>query len=249
MIEKVQCGKCAYENEPQRIFCHECGEKLDRTEYLREQEALKAAREKAGPKKLDFGKSNKLSIIPIKPLILVLIASFIVAMFVQMGSPVDPPEEIPQAVSDSAYLYMDRLDQAFFSPSPTKVSLPAGVVSNEVLSRVKESKSTDFWGGSFKKAWVTLQEGRFNVVTERHFFDFPFYFSGSFAMEKDGDTLQLKTVGGRIGRFPVPGVLIDPLKAVLFKETADGVKAKKKLEKIKNIEIKEKEVIITAGGE
>ena len=28
---KLTCGQCGYENEPERVYCHNCGTKLDRS--------------------------------------------------------------------------------------------------------------------------------------------------------------------------------------------------------------------------
>ena len=49
MEVKLTCGQCGYANEPERVYCHNCGSKLDRSvlpkeEAKRKEESPETAR-------------------------------------------------------------------------------------------------------------------------------------------------------------------------------------------------------------
>src|SRR3954447_16074507 len=45
--QTLQCKECQYENEPERVYCHNCGAKLDRSVLPKEEEVRRESPERA----------------------------------------------------------------------------------------------------------------------------------------------------------------------------------------------------------
>src|SRR3982751_1779111 len=43
----LQCKECAYENEPERVYCHNCGAKLDRSVLPKEDQLRRESPDRA----------------------------------------------------------------------------------------------------------------------------------------------------------------------------------------------------------
>src|SRR6266436_3334656 len=93
---KLVCASCNHENEVQRVYCHNCGEKLDRSllpkvEPVKEQ-ATRASEEKRVKKMMN---PNRLSWVrQVRTFILiVLFAAAVAAGFLICQAPEDAPLE------------------------------------------------------------------------------------------------------------------------------------------------------------
>src|SRR5688572_27548099 len=89
--QKLVCAQCGYENEPERVYCHNCGTKLDRSvlprDTVTQQETIAETRRRIR-RMTNPGKFGAY----FKSLINVLIWAAIVAAIIQF---VKPPANIP----------------------------------------------------------------------------------------------------------------------------------------------------------
>ena len=92
---KIACSECRHENEPERIYCHNCGARLDRTVAIR-QKAAEDPQETHRRLQKMLGPPNQVrrNFFAVSKLVL---AAAIVAALVQIALPPDVP---PQAEDD-----------------------------------------------------------------------------------------------------------------------------------------------------
>jgi len=220
-IERLRCKECNHENEPERVYCHNCGAKLDRTLVIKQQREQEAQRVKEQKKK---PRSRLAADTPIfKPLMFSVLAAFIVGCLIQMARVPDGIPEMPA----------DRIDYP-----PVGMNLADRVISGKAhVARYSEDEVNAYLAGSikskstgvmkdyvkFSRALAFFEEDFCTIGFEQLAFDYPLYVLGSYEVEaKDGE-LVAKSLGGRIGRLPIPAFLMQHLDQFLFKQLVEAL--------------------------
>ena len=139
----ILCKQCNFENEPERVYCHNCGAKLDRSllpiEAIRRDDPVVVqdrVRKMMSPKR---GQGKHIA----RNLALTLLASLALAAFVQI---VRPPREIPNISQDavmSAPGIRDDMENVLQQPSARRLSYPVDQV-NAFLQYSIRSKDESF---------------------------------------------------------------------------------------------------------
>lgn len=197
---KLICPECRHENETERIYCHECGARLDRSALTKPdpQKKVKDARRRLqllDPQRvklrLMFFKTSK-----------IVIGAFFAAGVIQMILPPDVPAAVksltlpPQIGLDLENAAMDH------RPKPIKYS-EADV--NAYLDNVTRRKqgSLKEWLLEFDRVIVGFDEGRCRITAQRSLFGFPLYTTTFCTVEPRDGKLFVSNLGGSIGRMPV----------------------------------------------
>src|SRR3954465_14490053 len=95
----LTCKDCGYNNEPERVYCHNCGAKLDRSVLPKEEQLRRESPEKARKRIMKMtnpGSSvvkRELSAF-VKTIVFALLAAILIAM-------VRPPETVPPMQSEA----------------------------------------------------------------------------------------------------------------------------------------------------
>ena len=237
VIEKIKCDKCGYENEPQRIFCHECGAKLDRSEYVHEVEDARAREAKEAPKRLEDLR-KKIPIFTVKRILIFGLGPLVLALAVLVFSPMDAsPAQGTDAESDAAMDIGINLQTALDEGNPKVISTTQEIISSFLGRRLKKKDGT-FWEKAMVTGWVLVKADQITLVTEREPAGFPMFFSAQYAVVKQDAGDALVPSAFYIGRLKLPASLAEKMVPSLMGDVAKVLKLKPEhAEKISKIEL------------
>src|SRR5689334_10888790 len=173
------CPDCRHDNEPERIYCHNCGARLDRSGVIPKNAPTRAeTRSQAHLKRMLDPKRGRLKRTALQ-LVKVLLGAAACAAVVLM---VLPPNLPPQKGNyDFAPLINMDLITAISSRRPTPLIYSEADVNGYIASRLRPQKNANK-GGFFplRRILVQFQEGQCAVSVERQLFGFSIYSGGSY---------------------------------------------------------------------
>jgi hypothetical protein len=219
---KLTCSQCGYENEPERVYCHNCGTKLDRSvlpkETVTQQESLEHARRRI--KKLTNPGTAKATI---KQLLNTLIYAALVAAVYLL---ITPPERVPNRESEAgANVIGSDIDAALESPAAATVRFSEADLSQHLRSRVKDGGGVP--GLKLKRAYSLLGEGTITLGVEQTIFGYPLHSQLEYRIKNEAGRVTAEKSGmhvGRLGLHPaIPGTESS------FKKIWDGLKRERAL--------------------
>jgi hypothetical protein len=198
--QKLICAQCGYENEPERVYCHNCGTKLDRSvlphDTVTQQETLAETRRRIR-KMTSPGKVGA----TFKTLLKTLFWAAIVAGIILI---VRAPSDIPTREQESgSKIISGEIESAIDARQSVTVQATSADLSQHVRSRVKALRVIPF--STFKRSFVALSDGKITFGVQEDLFGYPLYSTieyqpavvdGKFVAEKTG--LHI----GRLGIAP-----------------------------------------------
>ena len=218
-MEKLTCNDCGYANESERVYCHNCGVKLDRSvlpENDPEEQARRAkARRKAAIKPRKINPFRPLAFLG--KLFLVALYSCIAATLIQAAL---PPGDIPELSEEAAMMapmiLMD-LEEAAGKQVSSRVVYTEEQANAYLKSVIRGKKP----GGGFLKdafrferVFVKFGDQRLRVGTVQHAFNHPLYASVDLEAEIAQGKILHQTLGGSIGRLNIPGPIMRMLDGI-----------------------------------
>ncbi len=241
----IKCSECGHENEKQRIYCHNCGAKLDRTEVI-----IQAEKPKPIPRK-PFSQTVRNTYHPFAPIFSAAFFALLVASLIQSvrppsGAPVVKPGEIQELV-DAPSITIDLEDAAI---SPRRIGYTEQQLNAYLKNRVKPAKDPFIpaWVSSFELAYVNLYDASFRITKKYQVFSYPLYIGATYTPQSSQST-QLKNIGGNLGSFPIAGPLYDLVDQFIFRDFVVNMKDEAKgLAKMRSLQITPKGVIINSAA-
>ena len=216
---KLVCAGCRHENEPERLYCHNCGERLDRSSVIPEKKVDNAEETHRRLRRLLQGPSRtRQNFVTAAKLMLGAAAA---AGLIQM---VLPPE-FPPAAKVSALVQLDlELENAI--RRSTTVSYSDKDINDYLAYRLAgKKKALDKPFLNFDRAAVVLKEGVCIIGWERSIFGYPIYCCASYRMDDQAKQISMINTGGWIGRLPIhplamryAGIIFKDLWAALDRE-------------------------------
>jgi hypothetical protein len=214
---KLICPECRRENEPERIYCHDCGARLDRSalakappkgEDVKEtQRRLRTMLDPGRAKmRLLFFKTSK-----------VILGAFVLAAVIQMVLPPDVPPR-PKTGDFPPQINLD-LENAALNHSTTPLHYTETQVNAYLGGALKSKQAALSSMLNFERAIVKFDETVCSITAERSLFGFSIFTTTSSKVTLQNGTLTAANIGGRIGRLPVHPLLMkyaDPLFADLW---------------------------------
>jgi hypothetical protein len=204
-VTALVCPECSYENEVERIYCHSCGARLDRS----------AAASRVAPQKnLEETQRHLRQIFKppgrVRPLFFLfcklILGASVAAAVIQL---VLPPE-VPPAVKDLAPPEINfDLEKAIGSHRGGQLPYTQEQVNAYLAFALKSKQSAlDHSLLTFKRAVVAFGEGTVSVTVERSFFGYPHYSRSVYAVQIESGKLRASNQGGNIGRLPLPPMIM-----------------------------------------
>ena len=240
---KLVCPECRRENEPERIYCHDCGARLDRSGLA-----------KAAPKEEDPNATQrrvKSMFDPGRALLKkrffdtskLVLGALALAAVIQMIRPPDLPEK-PKLAMLPVQVSLD-LENATMTPASPQLRYSEEQI-NQYFGYALKSKQTALSKYlTFERAVVAFEQDLCRLTVERSLYGYPLCASTYFNATIQNDALVVKNRGGAIGRMPVhpmlmrySGILFSDLAAVLERE-------RKSVAKLAAIEFQPKLVVLT----
>jgi len=240
---KLVCPECRRENEPERIYCHDCGARLDRSALAKiapkgedskdTQRRLKLMLDPQRAKmRLLFFKISKL-----------ILSAFALAALIQMVLPPDVPPR-PKSGEFPPQINLELEDAA-----ANRAAVPLRYTDTQVnayLFNILKSKRAALSKVlQFERAMVAFDEGICRVTAERSLFGFSLFSSSSSRVSLANGTLVASNIGGSIGRLPIHPSLMKYGEVMFADLSAALDREKKSIAKMGAVEFHPESVIVT----
>ncbi len=206
----LPCKQCGYVNEPERVYCHNCGSKLDRSVLPKEDQVNRESPEKArrriqkmtNPGK-DYVKRE------VKAFFSTMFWAVVVAALIQIARVPDGVPVVKQGVLLN-HLIGSELIEALEAPNPRKLVYTESDINLYLGSSLKNAKDDSFINSiiEFKRAYVSLTPGVCQIGMEKSLWGYPIYFGASYKLEVNNGNFTATSVGGNIGRLAVHPMLM-----------------------------------------
>ena len=211
------CKQCNFENEPERVYCHNCGAKLDRS--LLPPEATKRSdpvvvqervrklvspRRGAGMRWLRHLVSS-----------LALAAALAVAVVIAK-----PPDDIPEVGKEAALLapqVKDDMEGLVAQPTAARLGYTEDQINAFLQSTIHGERkgSSGFAPLKFERAYVRFGEGLVKVTYVQSLFGLPLYATSVDTVKIENGQLTAEPVAGSFGRLPIAPKLMPYFNKVL----------------------------------
>lgn len=200
----LTCAQCGFVNEAERVYCHNCGTKLDRSllpkESPRKAESLDATRRRVRQMTNPGG-----GIMPhLKTAVNILIYAAIVAALLLIAL---PPETVPPKVELSERLVSSDMLEAMESPQSRRLVF----TENDINAHFRGLKSkTGGWipGLQFERSFVEFYPGTVRISAVQTLWKYPLFTSIDYRVAVEEGKFVAEQKGGRYGRLAIHPTLM-----------------------------------------
>jgi hypothetical protein len=197
-VPKVLCAECRHENEAERIYCHNCGERLDRSTVLAQKKKQDPEDERRRLQKMMEGPSAlQRNFFAVSKLVL---AAVVAAALVEIALPPDLPAPT-KVVPPQMDLDLETA-ASFQKPGPFEYSQEQvnAYLAYRLTSKKKILNEPLL---DFVRATAVFRDGACTIGMERSLFGYSIFTQSSYRVETAGGKTAATNVGGWIGRLPV----------------------------------------------
>jgi len=207
-MTKLICPDCQHENEPERIYCHSCGARLDRTGLIKEKvdEAVAEERTRQHLKTMfrpNRGRGKVIATKLGKTLLGALCLAAVIAMLL--------PSDLPPAPKDYIFAPLIGMDMMSAVSSRQAATLVYNEEqANSYLATIVRRKDSPAQQGYFplRRIFVQFQEGQCWVHVERRISQFSIFCGSAYRVVINNGKITATNTGGYIGRMPIHPVLM-----------------------------------------
>jgi hypothetical protein len=240
---KLICPECRRENLPERIYCHDCGARLDRSALAKI--APKGEDPKAAQRRLRWmldPQRGKLRRMFFKVSKLILGACALAAL-IQLLLPPDVPPPVKSA--DFPPQINLEIENATIKRSVAPLRYTEAQVNAYLGGALKSKQATLSKLLQFERAIVNFDENVCRVTAERSLFGYSIFMATSNKVTLQDGKLIASNTGGSIGRLPIHPALMK-YGDLIFSDLWTALEREKKsVAKMGAIEFHSKEVVLT----
>jgi hypothetical protein len=240
---KLVCPECHRQNEPERIYCHDCGARLDRSVLAKVAPKTEDAKETQRRLRLmlDPGRARmRLTFFRISKLVL---GSCGLAVLIVM---LQPPVHLPERVNNVELQQINLdLENASINHSAAPLRYTEAQVNAYLVNVVRSKQAALSKLLQFERALVSFEEGVCQITAERSLFGVSVFPAISYNVTLQNGTLTASNNGGSIGRMPIhPGIM--KFGDILFTDLWTALdREKKSVSKMGAIEFHPQTVVLT----
>ena len=200
-MTKIVCGECRHENEAERIYCHNCGERLDRSAAAAQKPMVDPTETHRRLQKM-LGPPSRVrhNFFAVSKLVLAAVAA---AALVEMAL---PPELPAPTKIVSPQIDLD-LENAHLRPSPLEYSQDQ-INAYLTYRLISKKKALTYPFLTFVRATASFREGACTIAMERSLFGYSIFSRTSHRVETNAGKIAATNVGGWIGRLPIHPVVM-----------------------------------------
>jgi len=197
-VTKVACLECRHENEAERIYCHNCGERLDRSGVVVQKQSQDPQEAHRRLQKM-LGRPDRTrhNIFAAGKLVL---GAAVVAALVQIAL---PPELPAPTKNFPTQIDLDLESAASFQkPGPLEYSQDQvnAYLTYRFTGKKKVLNNAVL---TFVRGTASFQEGSCTIGVERSFFGYSLFTRASYRVDTSAGKIAATNNGGWIGRLPV----------------------------------------------
>ena len=200
----LTCSQCSFANEAERVYCHNCGAKLDRSLLPKAEDTNKTSLEqtrKRVKKMTNPGGPNVMR--EVKALTNCIIYGALVALIIGIvREPRDVPSKKPNE-TELPRMIGSELAEATESPQPRVLQFTEGEANAYLRTALKSKDSGWVPGAQFERAFVRFEPGSVYVSVEQSLFGFPLYSGARYNIGVKDGKFYADNKGGNFGRIAV----------------------------------------------
>jgi hypothetical protein len=246
-VTKLVCSDCRHENEPERIYCHNCGARLDRSAVVREgipQGGVDTGTQKHLKKMFDSGRGRGKRVA--LTLGKVLLGACATAALIEMILPPNLPPQ-PNSYSFAPMISMDMVS-AISSHQTAPLVYSEEQANSYILSSLRRKDSPANEGFfPLRRVFVKFQEGICGINTERQLYGLSIYSGSSYRVRIDNGKIISATTGGYIGRMPIHPALMKYADVLLQKAWDSLARERNSVAKLAGIEFHPQSVTLVVA--
>lgn len=235
----VVCAECAHENETERVYCHNCGARLERAAVVKEKEDLTQTRKRV--RKMFGGRRDRFRL-RFSRITKFVLGSFGLAVLIQVLLPPDVP--VPAKLGTIAPQVRIDLENLITRHQPEQLQYSEEQI-NAYLTYALRPKQSSLNKPllDFKRLVVGFRENVCEVTAERSLFGLSLYTRCTYEPTINEGKIVASTKAGHIGRLPIHPRVAEFMD-VLFLDVWNALAAERKLiEKAGIIEFHDKNVV------
>jgi hypothetical protein len=216
-MTKLICPECRRENEPERIYCHDCGARLDRSALAKESAKHEQPEEMHRRLRTMFDpRRGKLRQTFFKVSKVVLGALATAAVIQILLAPDVPPRKKTLGVAPGINFDLEKTSRTH-GAAPLRYT---DEQANAYVASVVKTKQAALSGFvQFERALVSFDENICGLTVERSLFGCSVYTAATYRIALQNGALIAATRSGSIGRLPVHPALMK-LAGFLFRDIA-----------------------------
>ena len=231
------CPDCRHENEVERIYCHNCGGRLDRS-ALRKEKGIDDEKDADDTQKHlgrmfdpQRGRTRAL----VRKFFSILAGAFALAVVIQLLLPPDLPAQV-KSDSMAPMINMDLLS-ALENRTPPRLTYSQEQVNSYISGLLRRANSPAKEGFfPMRRLFVQLNEGTCRVNAGYSFFGLPLFTGGVYEVTLGQGKIVTNCRGGYCGRMPIHPALMSQLGFLLHKVSATLDREQKQLARLNGIE-------------
>ena len=224
------CKQCNFENEPERVYCHNCGTKLDRS--LLPPEATKRedpvvvqerVRRMVKPRNISLQQNLKNLVYS------VLLSAVLAAIVVIIKPPGDQPNLSQDAVLEAPAI-TDDLEGELQQPTPHRMTYTEDQVNAFLQASLRNAKADKAGtvATKFERAYVHFDDGIYHATLQQSVLGLSLYATTVRTFSIRNGVVTSQPVSGSLGRLPIhPKVL--PAFEVVFSQLRQAMEQPLKL--------------------
>lgn len=241
----LACPECRHENEPERIYCHDCGARLNRSGLAKEKSEHERPEETQRRIKQMFGSQRALLRHNVRKVIKFVLGAAIAAAAIVMLTPPDVPEK-KRSETFPRQINFD-LETAITSHRGEQLQYTEEEVNAYLVNALRSKQAAlDEPLLHFERVLTSMEEGICRITAERSLFGYSLYTTGIFAVFTADGKLVCSCSGGSIGRLQIhPAVM--KYGTIVFADLWKALDRERKLvAKLAAIEFHSQTVVLTA---
>ena len=242
---QLTCPECQRENEAERIYCHDCGARLDRSALANRKTAkVETAEDLHKRMRGMFSQRRVRARLAVVKTIKILLAAIAAAALVVILIPPDvPPAVKTETLPPQINLNLEALTE---SRQPQTMQFSEGDVNaylGNVMKRKKEKLEHPLLG--FERAILGFTEGNCRLTLERSIFGYSIFTSGDYDVQVKDGKITATPKSAAIGRMPIhPSAL--PYAGFLFSDAVAAMDREQKLlNKVGSLQMHDKMVEVS----
>lgn len=241
----LPCEQCGYLNEPERVYCHNCGSKLDRSLLPKTEEKKQEAPDKARKRIAKMtNPGGNVFLREVKALFKVAFWSVVLAAVIQI---VRPPDGIPDAKVASERLVSGDMADALESPQPRAISFTEDEINSHLKRKVKAA-DTMLPGVRVSRIFVNLRPGALRLSPEFDVWGYPMYAGVDYSLEVKDGKFTATPSGGNFGRLALHPELMKYVEPA-FASLHEGVASERKqMNQIGSVKVEAKRIDLVTKG-
>jgi hypothetical protein len=242
----LPCEQCGYLNEPERVYCHNCGTKLDRSLLPKSEEKKQESPEKARKRITKMTNPQRGWFwVEIKTFFKVLIYAALTAAIFLIAQ---APDGVPDAKKEATMrLVSSDMMEALESPTPRALSFTEDEV-NQYLKQMLKAKEGAIPGVQFTRAYVNLRPGAIRINSENSAWGFPVYSGVDYRLEVKDGKFSATVIGGNFGRLAVDPQLMRYAEMAFESLRTSLQRERKQMDRMQSVKVEDKRIDLVTKG-